>query len=323
VVTLTQEGGRISGSASYLNDVSSLSGTINDSVMILEITGTSAITTNVLEGTVTSNAVNGTTINGENCSAPSGPSGSFALTKQTPGSGAPGHLTLFGPDAVSKNKCSPAFTIESRDGSNTPAALVSSATISLSGGGSGAFYADKNCSIPCGSVTIPDGGTSQNFFFKDAVIENVTLAATDPASTLTGTTRSVNVIGQGGAVTFDLDGSPVNHSTNASARVEPGMNLVSLWGGDATGNIINIFVPAQVGTFTCNSGVSMYYQTAGHAQWGGYSSFGTCSVTVTSIGAPGQPINGLFSGTLDAQFGGAVGTRTITNGQFSIIRGLL
>jgi len=199
---------------------------------------------------------------------------------------------------------------------------VQSAAISLSGNGSGVFYSDSNCSIPVSSVTIPGKGTSQTFFFKNGVVENVTLAALDPASSLTGTTRSVSVIGQGGSITFYLDGTPVDHSTSASARVESGMNLVSLWGGDGSGNIINIFVPAQVGTFTCNSGVSMYYQTAGHAQWGGYSSFGTCSVTVTSIGALGQPVNGLFSGTLDAQFGGAAGTRTITNGQFAIIQGL-
>lgn len=320
VLTLTQEDNKISGTAAYLSGISSLSGTVNGSLVVLEITGTSVITPNWFEGTRSDSSFNGTTINGENCSAPSGKSGSFALTKQTPETTAPTRLALLGPDYVTLAKCSPAFTIEARNDSNTPAALVSSVTLSLTGGGSGVFYTDKNCSLPVNSVTITGGGTSQNFFFKDAVAEDLTLAADDPAGGLSGATMSVSVIGQGGSVTFDLDGAAANHSTNAHAHVESGS--VDLWGYDASGNFFGLFVPAYVGTYTCNSGVSMYYQTAGGSQWGGYSDFGVCSVTITSIGKLGQPVSGVFSGDLAAQFGGAAGTRAITNGQFAIIQGL-
>lgn len=46
------------------------------------------------------------------------------------------------------------------------------------------------------------------------------------------------------------------------------------------------------------------------------------SVTVATIGALGTQVTGSFSGNLDAQFGGAVGTRAIVNGQFSVVNGL-
>lgn len=322
VLTLTQENDRISGTAAYLNDVSSLTGTVAGSVVTLEITGTSTITPNWLVGTAEENAINGTTVNGENCSAPSGPSGSFVLTKQTSTAGTPDHLALLGPAYVTSGKCSSAFAIESRDGSDSPAALVTSATVSLSGGGPGVFYADKNCSSPVTSVIIPAGGTSQNFFFKDDLVQSVTVTASDAAGTLANASVTVGVIGQGGSITLTLDGSPVDHSTNSHATLWLSIGSVGLGGYDATGNYFEIFVPAQAGTYTCNSGVSMYYQNAAGAQWGGYSNFGTCSVTVTSIGTLGSSVTGTFSGSLTAQFGGALGTRSVANGQFSLIRGL-
>jgi hypothetical protein len=166
------------------------------------------------------------------------------------------------------------------------------------------------------------GGTSQNFFFKDSTIETVTPAADDAANTLTGAIISVSVIGQGGAITFDLDGSPVDHSTNSHAHVELATNILALWGDDAAGNFFQLFAPAQAGTYPCDFGVSMYYQNSGSAQWGGYSGFGSCSVTIASIGSLGETVSGSFSGNLIGQFGGAVGSRNIANGQFSLIRGL-
>lgn len=322
VLTLTQENDKISGTAAYLNDVSALTGTVAGSVVTLQITGTSAITSNWFSGTAVQNSINGTTMNGENCSAPSGPSGSFVLIKQTSITGTADKLALFGPEYVTSGKCSSAFAIESHDSAAVPSALATSAMVSLVGGGSGVFYADRNCTRPVSSVTIPAGGTSQNFFLKDDLVESVTITASDAAGTLAGAGFAVVVVGHGGSITFDLDGSPVDHSTSSQATVYLGTDILGFWGYDVAGNFFNIFVPPQAGTYTCNSGVSMYYQNAGGAQWGGYSGFGACSVTVTSIGTLGTSVTGTFSGNLTAQFGGASGTRTITNGQFSMIRGL-
>jgi hypothetical protein len=106
-------------------------------------------------------------------------------------------------------------------------------------------------------------------------------------------------------------------STSTHAGVVDRMDIsgtgpdgVSLSIAVSTGN----GMPLQAGTFSCDVGatVSFLYQ-----QWptigtgfGSYSS--DCVITVASLGAPGAPVSGIFSGKFSV-----VGTKTVSNGVFA------
>ena len=96
-IELTQHGSSLSGTASYNDDKTSLSGTVEGDNATIQICGTSLITYNVFSGTVVGNRISGTTLNGEDSSAPTGPSGTFFLDRYSDAVDTPYKLAVYGP----------------------------------------------------------------------------------------------------------------------------------------------------------------------------------------------------------------------------------
>jgi len=315
---ITQYGDLLSGTASYLDGVTSLNGKVIGNTVYLSISGSSAITQNLLTGTVSGDSIIGTALNGENCTAPTGPSGTFTLNKSTPSIALSAKLKIIGPAVYTKKTCA-VYTVEVQDVSGNPSQASNDATILLSGTGSGKFYRDAICSAETNSLTIPAGGMSQNFFFNDAVAENTTLTVTDSSNYLAADNLIVTITDSGGAIIFGLNDVQSDHSTNASAQYWAAGNTTRIDGNDGAGNFFQIFVHGNIGgPYTCGN---MYYQDATGRQWGaGGSIGGSCSIAVTSYGTVGQLIIGTFSGSLVAQFGGATGNKSVSNGSVSVYR---
>lgn len=316
---ITQYGAVLSGTASYLGSVTSLNGQIVGDTVHISISGSSAITQNQFTGTVGGDGIIGTTSNGENCTAPTGPSGTFHINKSAPSFAIPTRLKIVGPTVYTKQTCV-AYTVEIQDVTGNPSQAGYDATIVLSGTGSGKFYRDSICSAETSTLTISIGGMSQNFFFNDAVAENVTLSATDGSNYLATDNLIVNITDTGGIIMFNLNDIQSDHSTNASAQYWAAGNTTGIGGYDAADNFFQIFVNGDTGgPYTCRN---IYYQDSTGRQWGaGGSIGGSCSIAVTSYGAVGQLITGTFSGSLVAQFGGATGDKSVSSGSFSVYRG--
>jgi hypothetical protein len=88
-----------------------------------------------------------------------------------------------------------------------------------------------------------------------------------------------------------------------------GADGVSLGIAVSTGNGI----PLKAGTFSCDGGATVSFS---YQQWpttgtgfGSYSS--DCVITISSLGAPGAPASGTFSGKFSV-----VGLKTVSNGLF-------
>jgi len=160
---------------------------------------------------------------------------------------------------------------------------------------------------------------SQNFFFKDSIAEAIALTVTDSDGLLNSDSSMVSVTGTGGTITYNLDGVVSNHSVNTSAKYWVGGGTTMLGGLDAAGNTFQVFINGTIGgPYSCGN---MYYQDNTGKQWGaGGSIGGSCNIAITNYGAVGELINGTFSGSLVAQFGGATGSKSITNGSFSVYR---
>jgi RHS repeat-associated protein len=317
---ITQYGDQLTGTASYLGDVTNITGSIDGDTIIIDVTATTSITHNNFTGTLSGQNISGTTLNGENCSAPTGPSGTFNVSTASVTAGPPSQLAIIGPSLFTTRSPVP-FTVEVQDNSGNPSKALSDITVTLNTTGAGIFRTCgyfQGCSPPINSVVIPSGGMSQTVYLHDSTAEVLTLSVADSDNNLTGDDLIVNVTGVGGTITFDIDNVPVNHSNAATAYLaSDSFTLIS--GFDPVGNYVQMFIPGStIGTFPCGN---LYYQDSTGEQWGaGGSIGGSCSFTITIYGAVGDPIEGTFSGILNPQFGGATGTRTITNGQFSVLR---
>lgn len=117
--------------------------------------------------------------------------------------------------------------------------------------------------------------------------------------------------------TFTSDGSPVDLSSTTTADYTVGTTkskVAASSGGDSMA--IDFNGNSAGGPWTQANGVVIGYLDGGEAFSSGAPG-GSCTLTVTSYGAVGEKIVGTFSGTLVS---GAMNTRTITSGQFSVTR---
>ena len=315
---INQQGSLLSGTASYLGGLTSLTGSVSGNMITLSITKSSSITQNKFTGTIGGNSMSGTTMNGEGCSAPTGPSGTFNVTKSSLPTNLATRLKIVGPASFANRTCSP-YAVEMQDSSGNPASLNNDVTVLLGGGGLGYFYSDNMCSTQITSLIIPAGSMGQNIYFKDDAAEAALLTIMDKSGNLTGDNLAVTITSTGGTLTYRLDGVDAYAST-PSAHYWGGGVITIVTGLDPARNQVQFFISGNIGgPYTC---ANLYYQDNSRRQWGaGGSIGGSCSITVTSYGAVGELINGSFSATLVPQFGGATGNRSITNGTFSIYRG--
>lgn len=102
-------------------------------------------------------------------------------------------LVLKGSNVSPLNKCSPAYTVERKDGFGnltTPALTVS---VNLVDGSTGTFYTDSGCTTSTTSLTIAAGASSQIFYYKHASAGPLTLTASDQATILSNGTLAIKV----------------------------------------------------------------------------------------------------------------------------------
>ncbi|MCM2279940.1 MAG: hypothetical protein NDJ89_17845 [Oligoflexia bacterium] len=98
------------------------------------------------------------------------------------------------------------ITVTPKDANNNTATASGATTVLLSGGGSGTFYTNSDCTGSTTSVGIASGGGAKNFYFKDTTAESLILAAADQAGTLTGSTLPFTITA-GAATQLALTGS--------------------------------------------------------------------------------------------------------------------
>lgn len=312
-IHLTHVGTQMSGTAGYLSDVTAFSGTAqsDNGHVWLEITGSSTIRYNVFSGTVSGDSISGTTLSGEGCSAPTGPSGTFTLSRVPASTAVPIKLHLVGPSIGYMGRQSLSYAVRLLDGNDNPVFSSTDATVSLSSNSAHVVFTPV-------AITIPHGGNSRSFKLTDSAPEDISITASDANSALGSATLLATILPVGGTIGFDLDGSTVDHSKSARAVYVVGANITIISGVDSSGNGVSLYYPSSSNGTACGS---IYYQNASHAQWGaGEGIGGTCAITVTTFGAVGSQIVGTFSATLVPQFGGATGNRTISNGQFAVYR---
>jgi hypothetical protein len=92
--------------------------------------------------------------------------------------GAASKLGWSGPSAANLGVCSSAFTLTSKDSSDQATTVVSNTTVSLAGNGNGQFFSNATCTAVITEVTIDAGNSTATLYFKDAVKEVLTFAAT-------------------------------------------------------------------------------------------------------------------------------------------------
>jgi hypothetical protein len=86
---------------------------------------------------------------------------------------------LSGPTSIVVNTCSEPFVITMML-NGSPSSLGSDSAYILEGGGSGKFYSDDACTEEIAYVTLSGSEQTVSFYFKDTVVENLTISATLP-----------------------------------------------------------------------------------------------------------------------------------------------
>ncbi len=103
----------------------------------------------------------------------------FTATATSPGAT---KIVLTGPGSVTAGSPSTAFTITARDNFDNAVAVAQNTVLGLttSPASTGAFYSDSGCTIPLNpiQVTIANGASTAQFFYKNTAAGNVTLIAT-------------------------------------------------------------------------------------------------------------------------------------------------
>lgn len=115
-----------------------------------------------------------------------------------------------------------------------------------------------------------------------------------------------------GSLTAD-DGDATFAATDVAAVANDAYMQIS--GTAGGGHTLAMQIPAQLGSFDCTASTAawfVYYSAAGVSWNRPVSDRPACSVTITAIGAVGEPIEGAF--TI------GFGTTVLDNGTFSIVR---
>lgn len=109
------------------------------------------------------------------------------------GTAAPTLLSVSGNTEINYHTCT-LYYVTSTDDTGTASPVSSDTTISLSGGGHGAFYAGSACKTDnlITSVVLPKGAHTTQFYFSDDMPETVKLIA-DDAGALTASVLNVTV----------------------------------------------------------------------------------------------------------------------------------
>ncbi len=102
------------------------------------------------------------------------------------------HLTILGETTTGVNHCTQ-YQVARLDTNAIFVAAATAVTVNLTQNKAAVFYSNSTCATTTTSVSIPAYQTSGTFYIKDGTNQNVTLTATDAASTLSSDTHAVTV----------------------------------------------------------------------------------------------------------------------------------
>src|SRR3989454_204162 len=183
---------------------------------------------------------------------------------------ASGNFSLTGPTALTAGVCSSAYTVTSDQKTGHTGTVVT-----LSGGGSGSFFADSACGNSAASVLIPYGAKSAAFYFRDSVAQSLALNAS--ASGYKSASLSIVVNPAPVPPTVTITSTPLNPTNNVNATF-------SFTGSDSSGNAVSFLCQLDGGA---QSACTSPFTYSGLAQ--GSHSFSVVAVDLAgnrSIPAP-------------------------------------
>lgn len=185
-----------------------------------------------------------------------------------------------------QGQCSPQMTVQTENGDNSPFNVAADTTVTLSSSLSGSFFSDAACTVAAPSVTIANGTSSQNLYFKDATAEGPTITA---ASThLASATQSETI------AKLKFTSTAI---TDLVGACSPAVTVQSQTGGGAAANLTN------GATLNLSS-------TSGGGSFFGNSTCTLPATTTASISAGGNTATFYYKDATQ-------GTPTLTAAEFS------
>jgi uncharacterized delta-60 repeat protein len=108
--------------------------------------------------------------------------------------GTPTQVSLTGTTTPTAGLCY-AYTVTTQDSGASAVNALSTISVTLSGGGAGAFYSDASCTSSTTNVSVVAGTPSATVYFKDSTAQALTLSVS-PSGGLTLSTLAVTVLSQ-------------------------------------------------------------------------------------------------------------------------------
>ncbi len=169
----------------------------------------------------------------------------------------PTKILLTGASMVNAGVCLP-LTVSLLDALDNLSAVGSSKTIQFTGGGTGSYYSDSNCSVVASSIVMSANQTTGSIYFKANSAQNLTLNANDiglPDLAASNLSLTVNSTGSGINQSLRISGSA---SINSNTCVPFAIGTV-----DANGNSMNTTSDTVVSL--SGAGTGAFYSDTGCA----------------------------------------------------------
>lgn len=116
--------------------------------------------------------------------------------------GGPTKLAINGPTTLNLNQCG-SYVVVAQNNSNQATNVGAATTVNLSDSGNGVFYSNSSCTTQVPGVTIAQGQSQAQFWFKDGTQQTTVITAADAGSVLQSGTLSVQVNGSNTAGILD------------------------------------------------------------------------------------------------------------------------
>ena len=149
-------------------------------------------------------------------------------------------ISITGPNVISYNVCSAAFTVSRQDQYGNTLTSTSSQTVTLTGNGSnGTFYSDSTCTTSTSSAVIAANRSSGTFYFKDSNAAGETLTLTGTNGGKTGTI-GISVVATGAPMRL------VMNSTSSTVTAGGCSDPISITSNDSAYNAVNVSADTTV-----------------------------------------------------------------------------
>ena len=170
---------------------------------------------------------------------------------------APDHVTLTGPPSVATGAVSGVFILSAKnsDGHTSNVTAVTVFTLSSDSEGAAVFYSDAEGSTAITRVTIPDGASSTQFYYKDTIPGIPTVMAVRTSGMELGSAEHQIAVNAGTASKVILTGP-------ASVAAGSISDVFTLTSEDENGNTANVIQDTAFDLGSSSSGTAVFYSDA-------------------------------------------------------------